>query len=75
MGVRSKIFSRTSPAEANSSSEEKNDGYEKSPVNSEIDDGALRAVHAVHPGELSFEEDVAGGLGRHLGLVSTTFLM
>lgn len=29
----------------------------------------------VQPGELSFEEDTAGGLGRHLGLYSTTFLM
>lgn len=26
-------------------------------------------------GELSFEEDTRGGLGRHLGIVSTTFLM
>lgn len=29
----------------------------------------------VQPGELSFEEDTSGGLGRHLGLFSTTFLM
>lgn len=29
----------------------------------------------VKPGELTFEEDTAGGLGRHLGLFSTTFLM
>lgn len=29
----------------------------------------------IAPGELSFEEDTAGGMGRHLGLVSTTFLM
>ena len=26
-------------------------------------------------GELALEEDAAGGLGRHLGLFSTTFLM
>jgi hypothetical protein len=26
-------------------------------------------------GELSFEENIRGGLGRHLGLTSTTFLM
>ena len=31
--------------------------------------------HGLHPGELSLEEDVAGGLGRHLGVTSTTFLM
>ena len=31
--------------------------------------------HALHPGELSLEEDIAGGLGRHLGVASTTFLM
>jgi hypothetical protein len=29
----------------------------------------------VAPGELSFEEDTSGGLGRHLGLFSTTLLM
>lgn len=33
------------------------------------------ADRKVAPGELSFEEDTAGGLGRHLGLFSTTFLM
>lgn len=35
----------------------------------------LDAVHTVQPGDLSLEEDTAGGLGRHLGLFSTTFLM
>jgi hypothetical protein len=29
----------------------------------------------LRPGELSFEQATAGGLGRHLGIVSTTFLM
>ena len=33
------------------------------------------ADRIVEPGELTFEEDTAGGLGRHLGLFSTTFLM
>ncbi|RFU27127.1 hypothetical protein B7463_g9211, partial [Scytalidium lignicola] len=33
------------------------------------------ADRVVGPGELSFEEDVKGGMGRHLGLVSTTFLI
>ncbi|KAK0510331.1 hypothetical protein JMJ35_007725 [Cladonia borealis] len=31
--------------------------------------------HRLHPGELSLEEDIAGGLGRHLGVTSTTFLI
>ena len=31
--------------------------------------------YGLHPGELTLEEDVAGGLGRHLGVASTTFLM
>ncbi|KAK4695836.1 hypothetical protein P7C71_g1988, partial [Lecanoromycetidae sp. Uapishka_2] len=31
--------------------------------------------HGLYPGELTFEEDVAGGLGRHLGVTSTTFLI
>ena len=29
----------------------------------------------LQPGELSYAEVTAGGLGRHLGLFSTTFLM
>ena len=29
----------------------------------------------IQPGELSLKEDTAGGMGRHLGLTSTTFLM
>ena len=42
-----------------------------------LDDGLLAAdAHrAVQPGELTLEEDAAGGMGRHLGLFSTTFLM
>lgn len=38
-------------------------------------DDAAEADDILNPGELSFEEDTAGGLGRHLGLWSTTFLM
>lgn len=30
---------------------------------------------SVQPGELTLEEDTAGGMGRHLGLFSTTLLM
>lgn len=33
------------------------------------------ADDTVQPGELSLEQDTAGGLGRHFGLSSTTFLM
>jgi hypothetical protein len=29
----------------------------------------------LEPGELSFDEDTRGGMGRQLGLMSTTFLM
>lgn len=29
----------------------------------------------LEPGELSFDEDTRGGMGRHLGLMSTTFLI
>jgi hypothetical protein len=33
-------------------------------------------VHqTIQPGELSLEESANGGMGRHLGLFSTTFLM
>ena len=38
-------------------------------------DGGPGADRTVAPGELSFEEDIRGGMGRHLGLTSTTFLM
>ena len=46
---------------------------EKSPVGSE--EVEFDADHTVQPGELTLEQDAAGGLGRHLGLSSTTFLM
>jgi len=38
-------------------------------------DAELEVDRPLEPGELIFEEDTTGGLGRHLGLVSTTFLM
>lgn len=33
------------------------------------------ADRVIEPGELTFEEDARGGMGRHLGLFSTTLLM
>ncbi|KAI9852358.1 MAG: hypothetical protein M1830_006800, partial [Pleopsidium flavum] len=39
-----------------------------------VPDGELTKPDAVRPGSLSLKEDAAGGLGRHLGLFSTTFL-
>ncbi|KUJ19016.1 amino acid transporter [Mollisia scopiformis] len=38
----------------------------------EVKPGAERLLE---PGELSFAEDTSGGMGRHLGLFSTTFLI
>ncbi|KAE9366968.1 high affinity methionine permease [Stipitochalara longipes BDJ] len=35
----------------------------------------MEAEKILAPGELSFDEDTRGGLGRHLGLTSTTFLI
>jgi solute carrier family 7 (L-type amino acid transporter), member 9/15 len=35
----------------------------------------MEADKILEPGELSFDEDTRGGMGRHLGLTSTTFLM
>jgi hypothetical protein len=35
----------------------------------------MEAEKILEPGELSFDEDTRGGMGRHLGLTSTTFLM
>ena len=32
-------------------------------------------AQSVQPGELTLEESANGGLGRHLGIVSTTFLV
>jgi hypothetical protein len=37
--------------------------------------GADMEAKILEPGELSFDEDTRGGLGRHLGLTSTTFPM
>ncbi len=39
------------------------------------EDEKLGDERLLEPGELSFAEDTSGGLGRHLGLFSTTFLM
>jgi hypothetical protein len=35
----------------------------------------MEAEKILEPGELRFDEDTRGGMGRHLGLTSTTFLM
>ncbi|MCJ1357803.1 MAG: hypothetical protein MMC33_007799 [Icmadophila ericetorum] len=45
------------------------------PVTTNGEENEPLAHTIIHPGELSFEEDTAGGLGRHLGLFSTTFLI
>jgi len=43
--------------------------------NGGIYEGEPDADRIVEPGTLSFDEDTRGGLGRHLGLFSTTFLI
>ena len=72
MDVWNRIWNRPSAEEKSVSndvrqipSESSTDGQEEETV----------VNTTVQPGELSFEEDTAGGLGRHLGLFSTTFLM
>jgi L-type amino acid transporter 9 len=45
-----------------------------SPPRNTIRDGPA-ADALLNPGELSFEEDTAGGMGRHLGITSTTLLI
>lgn len=35
----------------------------------------LPSDELLQPGDMTFEESTSGGMGRHLGLVSTTFLM
>ena len=60
----------SSPGEATTRNEKgfvANDGLGKS------DEPEADAL--LRPGELSFEQATSGGLGRHLGIVSTTFLM
>ncbi len=37
--------------------------------------GKVDEARNIQPGNLKLEEDAAGGLGRHLGLFSTTLLM
>lgn len=43
--------------------------------NGGIYEGEPEADRIVEPGTLNFDEDTSGGLGRHLGLFSTTFLI
>ena len=51
-------------------------GNDKGVVNKDENGyGGPEADHIVESGELTFSEDVKGGMGRHLGLFSTTFLM
>ena len=65
------VLSNTSPESQNGIS----------PANSSLEAKERGAVDApdadrvVVPGEMSFEEVTAGGMGRHLGLFSTTLLM
>ena len=47
----------------------------KSEVQDNLFDGADSAEQPLQPGQLSLEESAHGGLGRHLGVVSTTLLM
>lgn len=46
-----------------------NDTYNQNGVEEPVADAVNQ------PGELTFAEDTAGGMGRHLGLFSCTFLM
>ncbi|KAI9779294.1 MAG: hypothetical protein M1835_004739 [Candelina submexicana] len=41
----------------------------------EVPQAVLEADRLAQPGELTFEENTAGGMQRHLGLFSTTFLI
>ncbi len=47
---------------------------DKSP-SQDSEDENIRDKRLLEPGELSLADDTSGGLGRHLGLFSTTFLM
>lgn len=54
------------------------DAIEPSIQNAPIEDSHLDIGvidKSLEAGELSLEEDAAGGMGRHLGLFSTTLLM
>ncbi len=48
---------------------------EKAADSLEVPQAVLEADRLAQPGELNFEENTAGGMQRHLGLFSTTFLM
>lgn len=53
--------------------ESKNGGFAVNGRSTSNEEPKVDAIIA--PGELSFEEGTSGGLGRHLGLFSTTLLM
>lgn len=44
-------------------------------TNNTAQENVANTDHEARAGELTFEEDTQGGMGRHLGLASTTFLM
>ena len=63
-------------ADAEKYAEEIQSGSPASPVNSSLEkEVAGDADRAIVPGELSCVEVTAGGMGRHLGVTSATFLM
>lgn len=52
------------------------DAIQPSVSNTPADDPQLGVIDkSLEAGELSLEEDAAGGMGRHLGVFSTTLLM
>jgi len=50
-------------------------GFESHSSNKAHDEGVVNNDDIDQPGGLTLSEDAAGGLGRHLGLMSTTFLI
>ncbi|ETW77742.1 amino acid transporter [Heterobasidion irregulare TC 32-1] len=66
-GDNSEAHASAIPAEVESGSE-KGDYIDSK-------DGEGSSVQVVNPGELTFEEDTAGGMGRHLGVFSCTLLI
>ena len=52
-----------------------NDEKGETTANALATTNATGADQNVQQSDLSFEEDTQGGLGRHLGLMSTTLLM
>ncbi|EIW78151.1 amino acid transporter [Coniophora puteana RWD-64-598 SS2] len=74
-GKQEDISPASSPSEETGKESTDRDVPSSEEKNEEVVDPGTAKNPELNPGELSFEEDTAGGMGRHLGVTSCTLLI